>query len=364
MLVSGDIVRLSAGDMVPADLRLLSSKDLYVDESALTGESMPCEKSAQPSTKVIADAFDAPNLALMGSSVISGFTVGVIVRTGARTYFGQLAEEIAAQRRLTEFDRGINRFIGLMICFMIVTVNLAKGAIAMSKKLVIVKRLNAIQNFGAMDVLCTDKTGTLTQNKIALSLHLDIRGQPCDRTLEYAYLNSRHQSGLKSLLDEAVVRHVVKEEDVRPYDPYRCVDEIPFDFARRRLSVILEPETGGESGPKRPGLSKRIAAWMGRPSGKRLLICKGAVEELVAACAYCELDGQPRKFGSKLREQALEKMRELSADGLRVMAVAYKEIARSWASYSAADESGLTLLGFIAFLDPPKESTGAALTSL
>ncbi|MGA9601587.1 MAG: HAD-IC family P-type ATPase [Methylocystis sp.] len=403
MLVSGDIVRLSAGDMVPADLRLLSSKDLFVDQSALTGESMPCEKSAQPSAKVIADAFDAPNLALMGSSVISGFTVGVIVRTGARTYFGQLAEEIAGQRRLTEFDKGVNRFIGLMIRFMlvlapavflingmtkgdwaqallfglavavgltpellpmIVTVNLAKGAIAMSKKLVIVKRLNAIQNFGAMDVLCTDKTGTLTQNKIALSLHLDIRGQPCERTLEYAYLNSRHQSGLKSLLDEAVVRHVEKDEDVRPYDPYRCVDEIPFDFERRRLSVILDPETGGESRPKRPGLSKRIAAWMGRPSGERLLICKGAVEELVAACAHCELDGQPRKFGSKLREQALEKTRELSADGLRVMAVAYKEIARSRASYSAADENGLTLLGFIAFLDPPKESAGVALTSL
>ena len=404
-LVPGDIVRLSAGDMIPADLRLLASKDLYVDQSALTGESMPCEKSAQPSAKVVAEPFDAPNLALMGSSVVSGFAVGAIVRTGARTYFGQLAEELAGQRRLTEFDKGINRFIWLMIRFMlvlapavflingltkgdwaqallfglavavgltpellpmIVTVNLAKGAIAMSKKRVIVKRLNAIQNFGAMDVLCADKTGTLTQNKIALSLHLDIRGRRCERTLEYAYLNSRHQSGLKSLLDEAVVRHVEIGEDVRSNDHYRCVDEIPFDFARRRLSVILAPESGGESGQKKPaaGLFKRIAAWIARSSGEHLLICKGAVEELVAACAYCELDGQPRKFDAKLREQAREKTRALNADGLRVVAVAYKEIARPKASYSVAEESGLTLLGFIAFLDPPKEGLGAALTSL
>ena len=404
-LVPGDIVRLSAGDMIPADLRLLASKDLYVDQSALTGESMPCEKSAQPSAKVVAEPFDAPNLALMGSSVVSGFAVGAIVRTGARTYFGQLAEELAGQRRLTEFDKGINRFIWLMIRFMlvlapavflingltkgdwaqallfglavavgltpellpmIVTVNLAKGAIAMSKKRVIVKRLNAIQNFGAMDVLCADKTGTLTQNKIALSLHLDIRGRRCERTLEYAYLNSRHQSGLKSLLDEAVVRHVEIGEDVRSNDHYRCVDEIPFDFARRRLSVILAPESGGESGQKKPaaGLFKRIAAWIARSSGEHLLICKGAVEELVAACAYCELDGQPRKFDAKLREQAREKTRALNADGLRVVAVAYKEIARPKTSYSVAEESGLTLLGFIAFLDPPKEGVGAALTSL
>ena len=260
MLVPGDIVRLSAGDMIPADLRLLAAKDLYVAQSALTGESMPCEKSAQPSAEVVLDPFDAPNLALMGSSVVSGFAVGVIVRTGARTYFGQLAEELAGQRRLTEFDKGINRFIGLMIRFMlvlapavflingltkgnwaqallfglavavgltpellpmIVTVNLAKGAIAMSKKRVIVKRLNAIQNFGAMDVLCADKTGTLTQNKIALSLHLDIRGRRCEKTLEYAYLNSRHQSGLKNLLDEAVVRHVETRETQYPNDHYQ-----------------------------------------------------------------------------------------------------------------------------------------------
>ncbi len=404
-LVAGDIVRLSAGDMIPADLRLLSAKDLYLDQSTLTGESIPCEKSAQPSTEILADPFDAPNLAFMGSSVVSGFAVGVIVRTGARTYFGQLAEQLASQRRLTEFDKGISRFIGLMIRFMlvlapavflingltkgdwgqallfglavavgltpellpmIVTVNLAKGAIAMSRKQVIVKRLNAIQNFGAMDVLCADKTGTLTQNKIALSLHLDIRGKRCEKTLEYAYLNSRHQSGLKNLLDAAVVRHV--ETDETPYrnDHYKCIDEIPFDFARRRLSVILAPENGGESGPngQAVGLFKRITTRMARARGAHLLICKGAVEELIAACAFCELDGQPRKFDAKSREQALEKTHALNADGLRVVAVAYKQIVRPKARYSVADESGLTLLGFIAFLDPPKESVGAALTSL
>ena len=404
-LVAGDIVRLSAGDMIPADLRLLSAKDLYLDQSTLTGKSIPCEKSAQPSTEILADPFDAPNLAFMGSSVVSGFAVGVIVRTGARTYFGQLAEQLAGQRRLTDFDKGISRFIGLMIRFMlvlapavflingltkgdwgqallfglavavgltpellpmIVTVNLAKGAIAMSRKQVIVKRLNAIQNFGAMDVLCADKTGTLTQNKIALSLHLDIRGRRCEKTLEYAYLNSRHQSGLKNLLDEAVVRHVETGETPYRNDHYKCVDEIPFDFARRRLSVILAPENGGESGSngQAVGLFKRITTRMARARGAHLLICKGAVEELIAACAFCELDGQPRKFDAKPREQALEKMRALNADGLRVVAVAYKQIVRPKARYSVADEGGLTLLGFIAFLDPPKESVGAALTSL
>jgi Mg2+-importing ATPase len=404
-LVPGDIVRLSTGDMIPADLRLLASNNLFVDQSALTGESMPCEKSAHPSAKVVADPFDAPNLALMGASVVSGFAVGVIVRTGARTYFGQLAEELAGKRRLTDFDKGISRFIGLMIRFMlvlapavflingltkgdwgqallfglavavgltpellpmIVTVNLAKGAIAMSRKRVIVKRLNAIQNFGAMDVLCADKTGTLTQNKIALSLHLDIRGRRCEKTLKYAYLNSRHQSGLKSLLDEAVVRHVETDETAYLNDHYRCVDEIPFDFARRRLSVILAPENRGESGSngQAVGLFKRIAARMARARGAHLLICKGAVEELIAACAFCELDGQSRKFDAKLREQALEKIHALNADGLRVVAVAYKQIVRPKAGYSVAEESGVTLLGFIAFLDPPKESVGAALTAL
>ena len=248
---------------------------------------------------------------------------------------------------------------------MIVTVNLAKGAIAMSKKRVIVKRLNAIQNFGAMDVLCADKTGTLTQNKIALSLHLDIHGRRCDRTLEYAYLNSRHQSGLKSLLDEAVVRHVETDEEVRPNNRYSCVDEIPFDFARRRLSVILAAENRGASVPvARPGFLQRIAARLERSREAHLLICKGAVEEIVSTCAFCEIGGQPRKFDAKLRVEALEQMRVLNADGLRVVAVAFKKIARPKASYPVAEENGLTLLGFIAFLDPPKESVAAALTSL
>ena len=243
-LVPGDIVRLSAGDMIPADLRLLSAKDLFINQSALTGEAMPSEKSAEASDGSVVDPFDLPNFCFMGGSVASGFGTGVIVHTGPKTYFGQLADQIAGRRELTSFDKGVNRFTWLMIRFMlvmvpsvflingltkgnwleallfgvavavgltpellpmIVTVNLAKGAIAMSKKRVIVKRLNAIQNFGAMDVLCTDKTGTLTQDRIILKLHLDIRGEDSERVLEYAYLNSHYQSGLRNQLDVAVL---------------------------------------------------------------------------------------------------------------------------------------------------------------
>jgi P-type Mg2+ transporter len=235
-----DIVRLSAGDMIPADLRLLSTKDLFINQSALTGEAMPSEKSVLANAGEIADPFDLPNLCFMGGSVVSGFGTGVIVHTGTKTYFGQLADKIAGQRELTSFDKGVNRFTWLMIRFilvmvpavllingltkgdwleallfavavavgltpemlpMIVTVNLAKGAIAMSKKRVIVKRLHAIQNFGAMDVLCTDKTGTLTQDRIILKLNLDIRGNDCERVLEFAYLNSRFKMSSTSGFD-------------------------------------------------------------------------------------------------------------------------------------------------------------------
>ena len=264
-LVPGDIVRLSAGDMIPADLRLLSAKDLFIDQSTLTGEAMPVEKDARPYEGPVADPFDVPNFCLMGGSVVRGFATGVIVHTGVKTYFGQLASQIAGRRELTSFDKGVNRFIWLMIRFMlvlapsvflingvtkgdwwhallfalavavgltpemlpmIVTVNLAKGAIAMSRKRVIVKRLNAIQNFGAMNVLCTDKTGTLTQNKIVLSLHLDVRGDDNERVLEYAYLNSLFQSGLKSLLDGAVLDYVEPGKNIHLRQRYNCIDEI------------------------------------------------------------------------------------------------------------------------------------------
>ncbi len=379
-LVPGDVVSLSAGDMIPADLRLVTAKDLFINQAALTGESMPAEKSAQRFDGVVSDPFSLPNLCFMGGSVVSGFATGVIVHTGPRTYFGQLADSIAGQRELTSFDKGINRFTWLMIGFivvmgpavflingltkgdwleallfavavavgltpemlpMIVTVNLAKGAIAMSKKRAIVKRLHSIQNFGAMDVLCTDKTGTLTQDHIILKRHLDVSGQDSERVLEYAYLNSYYQSGLKNLLDVAVLQHVELGQNLHLRHSYERYDEIPFDFSRRRMSVILS-----------------------REDGSHLMICKGAVEEVFAACNSYALD---RDFGGLdqghlVQAQVLSKA--LNEDGFRLVAVAYKEITDLKKEYRAEDEFALTLLGYIAFLDPPKDSAQAALAVL
>ena len=379
-LVPGDLVRLSAGDMIPADLRLISAKDLFVNQAALTGEAMPSEKSALPVIGETADPFDLSNLCFMGASVVSGYGVGVIVHTGAKTYFGQLADQIAGQRELTSFDEGINRFTWLMIRFimvmvpavflingftkgdwleallfavavavgltpemlpMIVTVNLAKGAMAMAKKRVIVKRLHAIQNFGAMDVLCTDKTGTLTQDRIILKLHLDINGDDCERVLEFAYLNSHYQSGLKNLLDVAVLQHAEIGKTLHLRHQYEKTDEIPFDFVRRRLSVILS-----------------------REDGSHVLICKGAVEEVFSVCKHYELGDELGTLDASHLAQAQAKTKELNEDGFRVVAVAYKEMSGGENGFSVADESDLTLLGYIAFLDPPKESAGPAIRAL
>jgi Mg2+-importing ATPase len=379
-IVPGDIVALSAGDMIPADLRLLSAKDLFVNQSTLTGEAMPVEKSAAACSAPPADAFDLPNVCFMGSNVVSGFGTGVIVHTGNRSYFGQLADTIAGQRVRTNFEKGINRFTWLMIRFilvlvptvflinglskgdwleallfalavavgltpemlpMIVTTNLAKGAIAMSGKRVIVKRLHAIQNFGAMDMLCTDKTGTLTQDRIILKRHLDIRGENCDRVLEYAWLNSHYQSGLKNLLDIAVLQHVELGEVLHSAHQYRKVDEIPFDFVRRRLTVVL-----------------------GREDGRHILICKGAIEEVYAVCTRYEIDGEIGLLDPSHLETAQRESAALNADGFRVIAVAYKELDSGKDTYTVADERELTLLGYIAFLDPPKDSAGPAIASL
>ena len=273
-LVPGDVVRLSAGDMIPADLRLLDTKDLFVNQSALTGEAMPAEKFGHSSDESCSNPFDLHNICFMGANVVSGYATGVIVRTGGATFFGQLADEIAGRRVPTAFDQGVNRFTWLMIRFMlvmvpavfvingvtkgdwleallfsvavavgltpemlpmIVAVNLAKGAIAMARQKVIVKRLNAIQNFGAMDVLCTDKTGTLTQDRIILKRHLDIRGEECERVLEYAYLNSHYQSGLKNLLDVAVLQHVELGRNLHVQHQYHKVH-------------VLHPSPSPESG--------------------------------------------------------------------------------------------------------------------
>lgn len=384
-VVPGDIVLLSAGDMIPADVRLISAKDLFINQSALTGEVMPLEKNAQTHPGNAETQFDLPNICFMGSSVVSGVGCGVVVLTGARTAFGQVAGTIAGQRAETSFDKGITRFTWMMLSLivvmvplvflinglskgswfeallfavavavgltpemlpMIVTVNLAKGAMAMSKKKVIVKRLNAIQNFGAMDVLCTDKTGTLTQDKIILKRHLDLAGNNSDRVLEYVYLNSFHQSGLKNLLDVAVLRHVELEEKLKADEHYKKLDEIPFDFERRRMSVVLE-----------------------RSDGTHLLICKGAIEEVFAACTrYAMKDKSGKDETGALDESHLKGANDttakLNADGFRVIAVAFKEMQPGQVAYTVADEADLTLIGTIAFLDPAKETAGPAIAAL
>ncbi len=379
-LVPGDIVLLSAGDMIPADLRLITAKDLFLNQSTLTGEAMPLEKVAAAHVGAAETPFDLPNICFMGSAVVSGIGCGVVVLTGPRTAFGLVASEIAKQRVLTSFDKGIIRFTWLMLGFivvmaplvfvingltkgnwleallfavavavgltpemlpMIVTVNLAKGALAMSRRKVIVKRLNSIQNFGAMNVLCTDKTGTLTQDRIILKRCLDIRGDDSDRVLEYAYLNSFHQSGLKNLLDVAVLQHVELGAGLKVQARFQKIDEMPFDFERRRMSVVL-----------------------GRDDGVHILICKGAVEEVFAACKHYAIDGETGALDASHFASAMETTAKLNADGFRVVAVAFKEMPPTQAAYSVADEADLTLLGYIAFLDPPKETCAAALATL
>ncbi len=378
-LVPGDLVRVSAGDVIPADVRLIEAKDLFINQSALTGESMPSEKQAHAYAGDSADPFDLPNIAFMGSNVVSGYGAAAVVHTGAQTYFGRLAAGVVGETVQTSFDKGINGFVWLMVRVilvmtptvflingltkgdwlqallfavavavgltpemlpMIVTVNLARGAMAMSRKKVIVKRLNAIQNFGAMDILCTDKTGTLTQDRVVLKLHLDVTGADNDQVLEYAYLNSRFQTGLKNLLDLAVLEHNEVELATAAAE-YRKIDELPFDFQRRRLSVVLADKAGGH-----------------------LLICKGAVEEVVALCVRYRLDGQEGPLDAGHLEKAQAVTADLNADGFRVVAVACRAFDGERADYSIADESNLTLIGYVAFLDPPKDSATAALAAL
>jgi Mg2+-importing ATPase len=379
-LVPGDVVRLAAGDLIPADLRLLQAKDLYVNQSALTGESMPAEKSAAPAAKAEEEPFALPNLCFMGSNVTSGFGEGVIVHTGRQTYFGQLADRIVAADEVSDFDRGVSRFVWLMVRFilvmtpavflingltkhdwlqalffavavavgltpemlpMIVTVNLARGAIAMSRKRVIVKRLNAIQNFGAMDVLCTDKTGTLTQDRVIMKLHVDVEGHEDERVLDYAYLNSHFQSGLRNLMDEAVLDHIQQAGRQGEADGWEKLDEIPFDFTRRRLSVVARK--AGE---------------------KPLLICKGAVEEVFAVSTRYQLGERVEALDQSHLPKVQHIAERLNRNGFRVIAVATRALDAEQPAYGVADERDLTLLGFVAFLDPPKETVASAIRDL
>jgi P-type Mg2+ transporter len=382
MLVPGDIIRLAAGDMVPADVRVLSAKDLFLNQAALTGESLPVERKAGAVSADVQNPLELPNICFLGSNVESGSATAVVIHTGDKTYFGSLAASIIGQRQLTSFDKGVNRFTWLMIRFiavmvpavflinglskhnwleaflfamavavgltpemlpMIVTVNLSKGALAMARKKVIVKRLNAIQNFGAMDVLCTDKTGTLTQGKIVLEKHLDAHGDPSEKVLQYGYLNSYHHTGLKNLLDEAILDHEELEERLKAKEKYRKIDEIPFDFVRRRMSVVVEDETGLNT-----------------------LICKGAVEEVLGLCTRVEVRGEVIEVLPEHDTKRRLLADDLNGQGFRVIALAYKQMpgATDEPVYAIKDESDLILLGFLAFLDPPKDSAPEALKRL
>lgn len=377
-LVPGDLIHFSAGDMVPADVRILSAKDLFLNQATLTGEAMPVEKFGAPRSG--SAPLELDNLCFMATNVVSGTATAVVVQTGATTYFGAIARHLQGRRVLTRFDQGLNRFALLMIRFMlvmvpvvfllngftkgdwmeaflfgvavavgltpeilpmIVTINLGKGALAMSRKQVIVKQLSAIQNFGAMDVLCTDKTGTLTQGQVVLEKHLDLNGEESSRVLEFAYLSSHFQSGLKNLLDDAVLRHALGEGLPPGEENWLKVDEIPFDFLRRRMSVVLE-----------------------REPGRYRLICKGAVEEVLAVCTRGEAGGELFDLDASHLHKVREAAEALNEEGFRVLAVAYKDIETLQATYGTDAESALTLIGYVAFLDPPKESTAAAIAEL
>jgi P-type Mg2+ transporter len=386
-LVPGDLVRLAAGDMIPADVRLLQAKDLFVSQAALSGESLPVGKQAQlPQAQMpqaqwtLTNPLELETLCFLGTNVVSGSATAVVVETGERTCLGSLAQSVSGQRSRTSFDRGISEVSLLLVRFMlvmapavfvingvtkgnwgeafffalsvavgltpemlpmIVTANLSRGAIAMARQKVIVKNIDAIQNLGAMDILCTDKTGTLTQDRIVLKLHLDAAGQDCAEVLELAYLNSYHQSGLKSLLDVAVLAHGNLQESLQVDRTFSKIDEIPFDFLRRRLSVVVEEANHHHE-----------------------LICKGAVEEVLAVCQQLRLGDQTLALGPEQRQQVLDLNERLNNDGLRVIAVAYKEVPLRQGRYGVADESELTLVGLIAFLDPPKDSAAAALRQL
>jgi len=385
LLVPGDIIELASGDMIPADVRIISAKDLFLNQSVLTGEALPIEKK---STVVIGkedkNSLDLANICFLGSSVVSGSATAIVIKTGMYTYFGSLADSLVTARPPTSFDKGVNKFTWLMIRFMlvmapavflingltkhnwgeaflfalavavgltpemlpmIVTVNLSKGALMMARKKTIVKKLNAIQNFGAMNILCTDKTGTLTEGRIVLERHVDTLGEPSERVLNFGYLNSYYHTGLKNLLDDAILEHEDLEERLRMEKQYHKVDEIPFDFTRRRMSVVVED---GEK--------------------NHLLICKGAYEEVIAECEHIEINGQSVTMSTEHIAECRQLVTNMNMEGFRVIALACKQILpeakKIDAVYGVADETKLTLIGFLSFFDPPKASTEKMLKSL
>lgn len=383
-LVPGDMVVLSAGDMIPADCRVLSARDLFIAQSALTGESLPVEKFIDRRSDD-----DAPleqrNLVFMGTNVVSGSATALVVNTGERTYLGALAARATAvDPAPNAFQAGINSVSWLLIRFaavmvpivlvvngvtkgdwleaflfalsvavgltpemlpMIVTSTLAKGAVMLSRRKVVVKRLDAIQNLGAMDILCTDKTGTLTQDRIVLERHIDAFGKPSEEVLAFAYLNSHYQTGLKNLLDRAVLDHVELPAELKLEQDFRKIDEVPFDFVRRRMSVVVS-----------------------RRDDHHELICKGALEEVLAVCTQVRVSDEhgtrELPLDAALQARVQQVTHELAEIGLRVVAVAMRELPPSQTVYGVADEADLVLIGYVAFLDPPKESTAPALRAL
>lgn len=380
----GDIVHLAAGDMIPADVRILEAKDLFISQSSLTGESEPIEKT--PSRSVQKESItDYTNIAFMGSNVISGSAAAVVVSTGDATLFGSMASAIAGEAVETSFTKGVNAVSWVLIRFMlvmvplvffingitkgdwlnaflfgisiavgltpemlpmIVTTCLAKGAVSMSKKQTIVKNLNSIQNFGAMDILCTDKTGTLTQDRVVLEYHWNVNGEDDTRVLRHAYLNSYFQTGYKNLMDVAIIHKTeeAEETDSRLLDlseNYVKVDEIPFDFTRRRLTTVVQDK-----------------------NGKTQMVTKGAVEEMLSICAYAECDGSVHPLTKEVRRRILKTVDELNEKGFRVLAIAQKSNPSPVESFGVKDECDMVLIGYLAFLDPPKESTADAIRAL
>jgi Mg2+-importing ATPase len=373
-VVPGDIVLMQAGSIVPADVRLLVAKDFFLSQSSLTGESMPVEKTAQAGDAQNQSAWELINACYLGSSVTSGSARGLVVNTGTRTLFGSIFKSLGEEREKTSFDIGVRSFTWLMIRFMlvmtcavffivgmtkgnwgeallfalsiavgltpemlpmIVTVNLAKGALAMAAKKVIIKRLPSIQNFGAIDILCTDKTGTLTQDQVVLERYVDITGHTSEDVLSYAYLNSHYQTGLRNLIDHAILDH----SDLN-VESCRLVDELPFDFQRRRMSVIVDYDED------------------------HVLICKGAVEEVYDCCTHYTIGDEVYPLIEMIRDNLFEEVDKLNRDGFRVLAIAYREFPRSKTNFTVKDESELILLGYVAFFDPPKASATEALELL
>lgn len=378
-IVCGDVVKLSAGDMIPADVRLTVTKDLFVSQSALTGESYPVEKRAESQIEAQDSETSYENMVFMGSNVISGSAEGVVIATGNRTLFGDVAKSLSTKPDLTNFELGIKKTSFIFIKFMalmaptvivingltkgdwmeaflfglsvavgltpemlpmIVTTNLVKGVSRMAKKGTVIKNINSIQNFGAVDVLCTDKTGTLTQDKIILEYHLDCDGKEDSRVLRHAYLNSYYQTGLKNLMDVAIIDAAKNELDTTKIN-YQKVDEIPFDFDRRRMSVVVADN-----------------------DGKTQMITKGAIEEMLRISSFVDFKGKVIPLTEKAKQEVLEKVKELNSDGLRVLGVAQKTNPSVVGEFSVSDESEMVLIGYLAFLDPPKETTKQALETL